>query len=135
MLACPYKSLRNGQRMRKIWYVSHTHLPALLHEVCLRVALQLIMPGYCVAGTVGHKVLGGAKKIEIDKKMVNVRLSVQYMSFRSVSSSAMEWCVASCGDGAPLSAVHMLMPRGSCNSSDRYPPYYVNLKDSTCLHS
>ena len=44
--------------------------------------LQLIMPGYCVAGTIGHKVLSGAKKIEIDKKMVNVRLSVQYMSFR-----------------------------------------------------
>ena len=42
------------------------------------------MPGYCVAGTIGHKVLSGAKKIEIDKKMVNVRLSVQYMSFRSV---------------------------------------------------
>lgn len=42
---------------------------------------MLIMPGYCVAGTVGHKVLSGAKKIEIEKKMVNVRLSVQYMSF------------------------------------------------------
>lgn len=43
---------------------------------------QLIMPGYCVAGTIGHKVLSGAKKIEIDKKIVNVKLSVQYMSFR-----------------------------------------------------
>ena len=43
---------------------------------------QLIMPGYCVAGTIGHKVLSGAKKIEIEKKMVNVKLSVQYMSFR-----------------------------------------------------
>lgn len=42
---------------------------------------MLIMPGYCVAGTIGHKVLSGAKKIEIDKRMVNVRLSVQYMSF------------------------------------------------------
>ncbi len=30
----------------------------------------------------GHKILGGAKKIEIDKKVVNVKLSVQYMSFR-----------------------------------------------------
>ena len=44
------------------------------------------MPGYCVAGTIGHKVLSGAKKIEIDKKMVNVRLSVQYMSFRCANS-------------------------------------------------
>ena len=33
--------------------------------------MQLIMPGYCVAGTVGHKVLSGAKKIEIDKKIVS----------------------------------------------------------------
>ena len=48
--------------------------------------LQLIMPGYCVAGTIGHKVLSGAKKIEIDKKMVNVRLSVQYMSFRCTNN-------------------------------------------------
>lgn len=42
---------------------------------------MLIMPGYCVAGTIGQKVLSGAKKIEIDKKIVNVRISVQYMSF------------------------------------------------------
>lgn len=28
------------------------------------------MPGYCVAGTIGHKVLSGMKKIEIEKKMV-----------------------------------------------------------------
>lgn len=42
---------------------------------------MLIMPGYCVAGTIGHKVLSGAKKIEIDKKVVNIKLSVQYMSF------------------------------------------------------
>ena len=34
--------------------------------------IQLIMPGYCVAGTVGHKVLSGAKKIEIDKKIVSI---------------------------------------------------------------
>lgn len=29
---------------------------------------QVIMPGYCVAGTVGHKILSGQKKIELDKK-------------------------------------------------------------------
>ena len=50
------------------------------------------MPGYCVAGTIGHKVLTGMKKIEIDKKMVNVRLSVQYMSFRSVAAASL--CVS-----------------------------------------
>ena len=42
----------------------------------------LIMPGYCVIGTVGHKVLSGQKKIELDKKTtVDVKLSVQYLSF------------------------------------------------------
>ena len=31
------------------------------------------MPGYCVKGTVGHKVLSGMKKIEIDRKLVRER--------------------------------------------------------------
>lgn len=53
------------------------------------------MPGYCVAGTIGHKVLSGAKKIEIDKKMVNVRLSVQYMSFRFVYMCDDTRCIVS----------------------------------------
>ncbi|XP_065559431.1 integrator complex subunit 11-like isoform X2 [Artemia franciscana] len=42
---------------------------------------MLIMPGYCVQGTVGAQVLGGAKKIEIDRQTVEVKLSVEYMSF------------------------------------------------------
>ncbi|KAK2711853.1 hypothetical protein QYM36_012850, partial [Artemia franciscana] len=42
---------------------------------------KLIMPGYCVQGTVGAQVLGGAKKIEIDRQTVEVKLSVEYMSF------------------------------------------------------
>ena len=36
-----------------------------------------MIPGYCVAGTVGHKVLSGQKKIELDKK--SVVSSVCYM--------------------------------------------------------
>lgn len=43
---------------------------------------MVVIPGYCVAGTVGHKVLSGQKKIELDKKsVIDVKLSVQYMSF------------------------------------------------------
>ncbi|XP_065559432.1 integrator complex subunit 11-like isoform X3 [Artemia franciscana] len=38
---------------------------------------MLIMPGYCVQGTVGAQVLGGAKKIEIDRQTVEVKLSVE----------------------------------------------------------
>ncbi|XP_065583848.1 integrator complex subunit 11-like isoform X4 [Artemia franciscana] len=36
------------------------------------------MPGYCVQGTVGTQVLGGAKKIEIENRQtVEVKLSVE----------------------------------------------------------
>jgi len=43
---------------------------------------MVIMPGYCVSGTVGHKILGGAKKIEFENKQtIDVRMSVEYMSF------------------------------------------------------
>lgn len=41
-----------------------------------------ILPGYCVAGTVGNKILSGSKRVEIDKKTtVDVRLQVRSMSF------------------------------------------------------
>ena len=43
---------------------------------------MVIMPGYCVQGTVGHKILNGVKKIEFENRQtVDVRLSVEYMSF------------------------------------------------------
>ncbi|KAK7865953.1 hypothetical protein R5R35_005018 [Gryllus longicercus] len=43
---------------------------------------MVIMPGFCVVGTVGHKVLNGAKKIEFEnRQVVEVKMSVQYMSF------------------------------------------------------
>lgn len=42
----------------------------------------MIMPGYCVQGTVGHKILNGAKKVEFEnRQMVDVKMSVEYMSF------------------------------------------------------
>ncbi|KAG9289821.1 hypothetical protein G9A89_015401 [Geosiphon pyriformis] len=43
---------------------------------------MVIMPGYCVAGTVGAKVINGEKKIQLDKNTtIDVQLQVQYMSF------------------------------------------------------
>ena len=43
---------------------------------------MIIIPGYCVAGTVGHKVLSGQKKIEMENKQIlEVKLQVEYMSF------------------------------------------------------
>nr|XP_039268490.1 integrator complex subunit 11-like [Styela clava] len=42
----------------------------------------IIMPGYCVAGTVGHKILSGMRKIELQPgKVVEIKMQVQYMSF------------------------------------------------------
>ncbi|XP_049852063.1 integrator complex subunit 11-like [Schistocerca gregaria] len=41
-----------------------------------------ILPGYCVAGTVGNKILSGATHVELDKKTkVEVKLKVQGISF------------------------------------------------------
>lgn len=43
---------------------------------------MVIMPGYCVQGTVGHKILNGAKKVDFENRTsVEVNLAVEYMSF------------------------------------------------------
>ncbi|KAL1123005.1 hypothetical protein AAG570_003329 [Ranatra chinensis] len=43
---------------------------------------MVIMPGFCVVGTVGHKILNGAKQIEFEnRQVVDVKMSVEYMSF------------------------------------------------------
>lgn len=42
---------------------------------------MVIMPGYCVAGTVGAKVLSGQKVIEVEGGKIPVRLEVQHLSF------------------------------------------------------
>ena len=55
----------------------------IFEEWCTSEQNMIIMPGYCVAGTVGHKILNGTKKIEFKKGKppVEVKMSVQYMSF------------------------------------------------------
>ncbi len=42
---------------------------------------MLIMPGYCVQGTVGSRVLQGVKRLEFDKQVVEVKINIEYMSF------------------------------------------------------
>lgn len=43
---------------------------------------MIIMPGYCVSGTVGARLLNGEKKIEMDNQQtIDVCLDVEYMSF------------------------------------------------------
>ena len=39
------------------------------------------MPGYCVAGTVGHRLLHGERNIEVNGRRVHIKMRVEYMSF------------------------------------------------------
>ncbi|XP_010157755.1 PREDICTED: integrator complex subunit 11 isoform X1 [Eurypyga helias] len=43
---------------------------------------MVIMPGYCVQGTVGHKILSGQRKLEMEgRQILEVKMQVEYMSF------------------------------------------------------
>lgn len=64
--------------------------PGMLHsglsldifkEWCEDPLNTIIIPGYCVQGTIGAKLIAGEKKIEINKKIYNVRCRVEYISF------------------------------------------------------
>lgn len=54
---------------------------AIFKKWCTSEKNMVIMPGYCVQGTVGHKILNGVKRIEFDGHPVDIKISVQYMSF------------------------------------------------------
>ncbi|KAK2105601.1 Integrator complex subunit 11 [Saguinus oedipus] len=46
------------------------------------VRAMVIMPGYCVQGTVGHKILSGQRKLEMEgRQVLEVKMQVEYMSF------------------------------------------------------
>ncbi|KAK3599140.1 hypothetical protein CHS0354_016403 [Potamilus streckersoni] len=59
---------------------------------------MVIMPGYCVAGTIGHKILNGARRLEMENKQVlEVKLKVEYMSFSAHADAKgimqlISWC-------------------------------------------
>jgi len=55
----------------------------IFEEWCTNELNMIIMPGYCTAGTVGHKILNGQRKLDFKKGKppVEVKMSVQYMSF------------------------------------------------------
>ncbi|XP_038165320.1 integrator complex subunit 11 [Cyprinodon tularosa] len=43
---------------------------------------MVIMPGYCVQGTIGHKILNGQRKLEMEgRATLDVKMQVEYMSF------------------------------------------------------
>lgn len=64
--------------------------PGMLHggtsmqvfkEWCGNPKNTIIIPGYCVAGTLGNKLLNGFRSLEIDKKLYEVNMRVENISF------------------------------------------------------
>lgn len=64
--------------------------PGMLHggssmqvfkEWCADERNTLIIPGYCVEGTLGNKLLRGAKEVILDKKLYEVKMKVVNVSF------------------------------------------------------
>lgn len=64
--------------------------PGMLHggssmqvfkEWCNDERNTLIIPGYCVEGTLGNKLLRGAKEVTIDKKLYEVKMKIVNVSF------------------------------------------------------
>lgn len=64
--------------------------PGMLHaglsvqvfkEWCQDKRNTLIIPGFCVAGTLGNKLLSGAKQVILDYKTYDVQMNVKNMSF------------------------------------------------------
>ena len=74
-------------RAGKIVTIFTPYLPNILFQIfeewCGSEANMIIMPGYCVAGTVGHKILNGTRTLDRPGKAgkLEVKMSVQYMSF------------------------------------------------------
>lgn len=64
--------------------------PGMLHsgtsvqvfkEWCEDERNTLIIPGYCVEGTLGNKLLSGAREVTLDKKTYQVKMSIKNVSF------------------------------------------------------
>jgi len=73
------------------------------------------MPGYCVSGTVGAKVLSGAKRVEIEKgQMIDVKLSVQVRFILVWITDFLAFNLNSVSFSTCRSAL-MLTPKVSCN--------------------
>lgn len=59
----------------------------LFKELCGDPRNALLIPGYCVQGTIGSRLLQGAKKIIVDGKTYDVELEVSRMSFSAHADS------------------------------------------------
>lgn len=50
-------------------------------EWCQDEKNTLVIPGFCVAGTLGNKLLSGVREINIDGKNYDIRMKITNMSF------------------------------------------------------
>jgi Predicted exonuclease of the beta-lactamase fold involved in RNA processing len=50
-------------------------------EWCSDEKNLLIIPGYCVPGTLGNKLLSGVKTLNIDGKVYDIKMKIRNMSF------------------------------------------------------
>lgn len=58
------------------------------HAVESHLCLQVIMPGYCVQGTVGHKILSGQRKLEMEgRQMVSISLSWAQQALQALAAA------------------------------------------------
>lgn len=74
---------------------------------------MVIIPGFCVSGTVGYKILNGVKQLEIDKKTVDVRLRVEYLSFSAhADARGILQLISQCRPG------HVLLVHGESGKMD-----------------
>ncbi|KAM7537385.1 hypothetical protein Aperf_G00000078984 [Anoplocephala perfoliata] len=74
---------------------------------------MVIIPGFCVSGTVGYKVLNGVKQLEFDKKTVDVRLRVEYLSFSAhADARGIMQLISQCRPG------HVLLVHGESGKMD-----------------
>lgn len=60
---------------------------SIFKEWCSNKKNALIIPGYCMPGTVGNKVLSGEKRINIDEREYEVNMRVFNMSFSAHADS------------------------------------------------
>ena len=59
---------------------------------------QVIMPGYCVQGTVGHKILSGQRKLEMEgRQVVSPHLSLPALWTKRIQEK--EWQISHPGCG------------------------------------
>ncbi|KAH9282572.1 Integrator complex subunit 11 [Echinococcus granulosus] len=74
---------------------------------------MVIIPGYCVSGTVGYKILNGVKRLEFDKQILEVCMRVEYLSFSAhADARGIMQLISQCRPG------HVLLVHGEASKME-----------------